>query len=168
MPAPSAPPTSSLPARAGRCVRGRNTKPLASPSGFASARMPRSGPLPLNSSDRRSSALSVPASRTAEVSARPRAAVAVGSVPWRRRASSTTPVVTVARPRTVPSSESVRATRSATLDPRGGHDLPHGPEHLLRGDEADETPPLASVNVEEQIGRNAGHVEALQDRLHAL
>src|SRR5438093_309558 len=167
-PAPRAPPTSSLPARAGRCVRGRNTNPRASPSGFASARMPRSGPLPLNSSDRRSSALSVPASRVAAVSARPRAAVAVGSVPWRRRASSTTPVVTAARPRTVPSTESVRATRSATAGLRGGYELPHGPEQVLRRDRADEPPPLAPAGIEQQVGRNAGHVEALQDRLHAL
>src|SRR5205814_967739 len=91
-------------------------------------------------------------SRVAAVSARPRAAVAVGSVPWRRRASSTTPVVTAARPRTVPSTESVRATRSATAGLRGGYELPHGPEQVLRRDRADEPPPLAPATT----GRPAG------------
>src|SRR5438034_1247947 len=121
-PRPTAPPTSSLPARAGRWVWGRDTKPRTWPPGVASTRMLPSGPSPLHWSDTRSSAFKSPPSRSPAVSARPSAAVAVGSVPCRTRASSTSSVVTAARPRTVPSALRVRARRSATAGLVGERD----------------------------------------------
>src|SRR5215472_7961336 len=161
-PRPSAPPTSSLPARGGRWVAGRSTKPRASPSGVASNSTPRSGPSPLNSSDRRSSRLIVLARSRAPVSARPSAAVAVGAVSWRRRASSTRSVVTAASARTVPPWPSARASRSAT---RGSGRLSQPVEHLVDGHEADEAPALVAVRTEQHVGRHAGHVPAPHQRL---
>src|SRR5437763_7078088 len=153
-PRPTAPPTSSLPARAGRWVWGRDTKPRTWAPGVASTRMLPSGPSPLHWSDTRSSAFESPPRRSAAVNARPSAAVAVGSVPWRTRASSTSSVVTAARPRTAPSAASVRASASATAD------LAQRARHVGRGDEPDEAAPLRPVAAEEHVGRYAGHLVA--------
>src|SRR3989454_585416 len=161
-PRPTAPPTSSLPARAGRWVCGRDTKPRTWPPGGASTRMLPGGPSPVNWSDTRSSAFESPPSRSPAVSARPSAAVAVGSVPCRTRGSPTRSVVTAARPRTVPSAVSVRARRSATSR------LFQSVHHVLRLDESDEPLPLAAVGAEEHVGRYARHLEAGHQALRAL
>src|SRR5438445_8494368 len=161
-PRPRAPPTSSFPLRGGRWVCGRDTKPRTAPAGVASTKMPPSGPWPLNWSETRSSALTRPPSSRAAVSARPSAAVAVGSVPCRTRASSTRSVVTAARPRTVPSAVSVRARRSATSR------LFQSVHHVLRLDESDEPLPLAAVGAEEHVGRYARHLEAGHQALRAV
>src|SRR5262244_987796 len=161
-PRPTAPPTSSLPPRGGRCVWGRVTKPRAVPSGVASTRMPPSGPSPLHWSETRSSVLRSPPRSRPAVRARPSAAVAVGKVPWRTRASSTSSVVTAASPRTVPSTVSARARLSAT---------PHLLErarHVGRRHEADEPAALGPVRAEEHVGRHAGDVEARHELARAL
>src|SRR5204862_405404 len=161
-PRPTAPPTSSLPARAGRWVWGRDTKPRTWPPGVASTRMLPSGPSPLHWSDTRSSAFESPPRRSPAVRARPSAAVAVGSVPCRTRASSTSSVVTAARPRTVPSALSVRARRSATAC------LVHGAQHLGSADQTREAAALAAVRTEEDERRHTGHAEAAAERARAL
>src|SRR5204862_10439 len=163
-PRPTAPPTSSLPARAGRWVWGRDTKPRTWPPGVASTRMLPSGPSPLHWSDTRSSAFESPPRRSPAVRARPSAAVAVGSVPCRTRASSTSSVVTAARPRTVPSALRVRARRSATAG------LLHGARHLRGAHQTSEAAALAAVRTEEDERRPAGHAprrDEQQDRRHA-
>src|SRR5437667_302206 len=161
-PRPTAPPTSSLPARAGRWVWGRDTKPRTWPPGVASTRMLPSGPSPLHWSDTRSSAFESPPRRSPAVRARPSAAVAGGSVPCRTRASSTSSVVTAARPRTVPSALSVRARRSATAC------LVHGAQHLGSADQTREAAALAAVRTEEDERRHTGHAEAAAERARAL
>src|SRR5882724_1511598 len=161
-PRPTAPPTSSLPARAGRWVWGRDTKPRTWPAGVASTRILPRGPSPLHWSDTRSSAFESPPSRSPAVSARPSAAVAVGSVPCRTRASSTSSVVTAARPRTVPSALRVRARRSATAR------LFHGVQHLRGAHQASEAAALAAVRTEEDERRHAGHAEPARERARAL
>src|SRR5437660_975288 len=161
-PRPSAPPTSSFPLRGGRWVCGRDTKPRTAPAGVASTKMPPSGPSPLNWSETRSSALTRPPSSRAAVSARPSAAVAVGSVPCRTRASSTRSVVTAARPRTVPSALRVRARRSATAR------LLHGAQHLRGAHQASEAAALAAVRTEKDERRHAGRAEAAAERARAL
>src|SRR6185369_1059935 len=133
-------------------------KPRAVPSGVASARMPRSGPFPANSSERRSSRLPVAARSNADVRARPSAAVAVGNVPCRTRASSQRVVVTTATPRIVPSAVSMRARRSAMA--RVSRDLTESLVELRRRDEADETLALLAPTVEQHVRRHAGYVEA--------
>src|SRR5262245_6959502 len=164
-PRPSAPPTSSFPPRGGRCVAGRSTKPRVSPSGVASTSTPRSGPSPLNSSDRRSSRLMVAARSSAPVSARPSAAVAVGAVRWRPRASSTRSVVTAASARTVPPWASARASRSATCR-SGGLAQPF--QHLVDGYEPDEAAALPTVGTEQHVGGDAGNLPACHERLGLL
>src|SRR6185369_7116625 len=166
IPRPTAPPTSSFPRRGGRSVLGRETKPRTPPSGLASASRQPSGPSPLTSSERRSPVFRSPPRRSAAVSPRPSAAVAVGSVPWRRRASSTRSVVTAASPRTVPSADSPRPRWSATG---------LAPLLLLRfrtrervaqplgGNEADQPRALGAVGSENDVRRHAGHAEALHD-----
>src|SRR2546426_518774 len=161
-PRPTAPPTSSLPARAGRWVCGRDTKPRRGPPGGGSTRMLPSGASPPHWRDTRSSALESPRSRSPAVSARPSAAVAVGSVPCRTRASSTSSVVTAARPRTVPSALRVRARRSATAR------LLHGAQHLRGAHQASEAAALAAVRTEKDERRHAGHAEPARERARAL
>src|SRR6266702_2896618 len=161
-PRPTAPPTSSLPARAGRWVWGRDTKPRTWPPGVASTRMLPRGPSPLHWSDTRSSAFESPPSRSPAVSARPSAAVAVGSVPCRTRASSTSSVVTAARPRTVPSALRVRARRSVTAG------LLHGARHLRGAHQTSEAAALAAVRTEEDERRHAGHAEPARERARAF
>ena len=61
-----------------------------------------SGPFPSKRSATRCPVLSMAPIRAPPVRARPSAAVAVGCVPWRLQISSTSPVVTQAKPLTLP------------------------------------------------------------------